>query len=250
MVATPLPAPETLAAYWDWQSDAVLRWGRLAESLDEETRAMWLEAQGLRLMDRLAPLTDRQAAAVGVVLAEDLYRTVAMLTEPAPPGALVWLEATAAPVLALLAERGLCLHYLIENDVGPALGGPLLIYPEWFRAAGLAYVCPHHMVWTLEVEDQGRNPDEVLAHLPDLLPDAWGMVPGIVRRLRAATQPVVVLDPGADGGPRPDLAAILGLGTTTGPGGDGAEEGVLGVWRDQAPTPGSAPRVFLPPRLR
>jgi hypothetical protein len=110
---------------------------------------------------------------------------------------------------------------------------PLFLYPDWFHAAGFAYICPQHCASLLMSKD-GISPPGFAEAIDRYDAEARHLALGLVKRCHAERRHYVFLD--ADSVPgtfRESEAAAKAPGVVT-------------ICRNDAPFPGSQIQVTLP----
>lgn len=135
----PLLLPK-ITDYWDAAKNAVPHFAENLESLSPaDAHQTGLEIRA-GVGEHLRVLPDSLLGRVAFAVAEDLYRTANTVS--------VWnsavadyLNCSAGTFFTILSQRGLRLHYAIDNSF-QELQRPLLLFPGWFRACGIHYECP------------------------------------------------------------------------------------------------------------
>jgi hypothetical protein len=91
----------------------------------------------------------------------------------------IYLEASAGTLFALAKQRNCILHYLVDNIYEQTEFGmrrPLKLYENWFRSAGLVYICPQAIAISLMDHDK-RDPSQYFTLLPKYIAEgidvAW-----------------------------------------------------------------------------
>lgn len=131
-----------VAAYLDVEAGAPVEEGERLAVLNAEERAIALTATEMQVEQLVSALADRDLARLAVRAVDDLYRagtTMSMWS----PDVSAYVRATWGVIFKALAQRGYRLQYVAEHLHPERIGRPLELYPDLFRAAGLAYACPH-----------------------------------------------------------------------------------------------------------
>lgn len=231
-----------ISDYWDHQHDQIVRMADVCAGLGSDS-TLALQRSVLQLASALTPYWLAMSV---FIMAEDVYRTAAkptMWTDTI--GA--YLEATAKTLLAAAEERGFVLQYVIDNVPSDASSagtrqqqynqfvGSCLVYPTWFRSAGLPYVSPQEAAG-VAMSAEGIDLRTFADRWPEFAADGRAASLEAVKRLQAAKQHFVYYD--ADWEP-PSDAAISEL----------VAAHVIGVFRRQAPILGSTCELILPAGL-
>jgi hypothetical protein len=148
-----------------------------------------------------------------------------------------YLQATGRTLITAATEHGYLLHYLIDN-VFEELGQPLWVYPHWFYASGLVFLCPQHFALTLARADK---PDieypEYKAKLGYYIAEARDVAARAVDRCDQESRPYVFLD--TDSTPNSYDQCLTRV----------KDPGVITVFRNEAPIEGSGFRVLGPSEI-
>ncbi len=216
--------------YLDVDAGVPVVQGERLSVLSTEDRAIALTAAEMRVEDLAARLSDRDLAAVAVDAVEQLYRagtTMGLWS----PDISAYVQATWGSIFKVLAQRNYRMQYVVEHLHPERIGRPLELYPDLFRAAGFAYVCPHVFANDLpEAHDAEVTPEALAPFLEEGRRLA-------VEQARAYTEQrrhlaYVEVAPGADA-----VDAVLDLV-------EGAR-GTIGVHRQGGPDDVGAPAVSV-----
>ena len=227
---------EGLHSYWDARTGAIAHFSQeMRECASEQARKDLAERIARDVRARVDALSDKDLVLTAVTAADDLYKAAdaAELWDPAIAG---YLSASAGTFMRAVAERGYLVHSLIDNSFQMSEAGmrrPLVLYPDWFQAAGFVYICPQHCATTL-MRKAGVPASGVIQALGRYDAPARILARGLVRKCHAERRHYVFLDacsvPGAFGEAEAPAEA----------------PGVITLWRNDAPLPGSEIQVTLP----
>jgi hypothetical protein len=226
--------PDVLS-YWDPDISAIEQYSiRLAE-LDSSGRALVLQALRESVANHTAHLQDRAFAELALVAIDHVYRSALIAT--------VWddthrdfLDATCGNLVRLADQRGLVIHFTIDNSF-EFLERPLSLFPRWFAAAGCEYVCPQALAFRLS-GTASMEPQDLSSVLPGYMEEAETMGRKIIAELIAGRRHFVFLD---TEGISEQAMRDYGLFNRS--------QGFILGFRLQAPEPGSNIEYFLPPEL-
>ncbi len=229
-----------ISDYWDHQRDQIVRLSVACAGLGPDC----VPALQRSVPQLAAALSKNHLAMSAWIMAEDVYRTA---NKPTPWSEEIgtYLDASAASLLAVVAENGLVVQYVIDNVPGavPAAqvkqfpynqyGGSCAGYPPWFRSAGFAYVSPQEEAAGL-MTAKGIDLRTFAKRWADFAEEGRALALEAVKKVQAAKQHFVYYD--ADWAP-PSHAARSEFGAAH----------VIGVFRTQAPILGSTCDLFMPP---
>ncbi|MBV9328089.1 MAG: hypothetical protein JO352_30610 [Chloroflexi bacterium] len=104
-----------------------------------------------------------------------------------------YLQATARTLVEAAKEQGYVLHYIVDN-VFDEFGRLLLVYPVWFGACGLKFLCPHGSALELmQVEKADISYAEYKTNLPKFVAAAHDAASQAVHRCDQDSVPYVFL---------------------------------------------------------
>jgi hypothetical protein len=214
--------------YWDERVDAIEQLSRVLAEVPEADRAAHLASIVAAVTRHTAALGDADLVKYAVPIVEDLYKAVAKRTYYDDP-LRQYLGATGGPYFHALRARGYMVQYFIDNT-WDRLDGPVIGFPIWFRAAGLFYICPQEIACNQFEKDQPREKWPAL--VSKYIGDGRSVADRLASQCHAAGRHFVYLDIDAA-----DFAIALKLGK---------EPGVIHVFRNETPTPGSRCAIHLP----
>jgi hypothetical protein len=221
----------SLTDYYDYEASCLFEMPKRLAILGNAGRALALETVRLQVNRLAGDLPDDLLQAVSVSMIEDLYKSAGVLTQWDPPTA-EYVTAVWATFFELMAGRGYLMHYIVENTFADHLERPLRLFPIVFTAAGIIYVCPHHLATKLP---EGAGAEPSVAGLRNLLTEGRYLAEQVATRATRQNQSLMYLEIDYDAG---CLDRILSLS---------AAPGVVVVVRNQAPQPGSTVQVTYPP---
>jgi hypothetical protein len=223
-----------ITSFWDERMEAIERFSRVIAAVPEADRAADLSALTAAVVRHTQALTDADLVKFTVPIVEDLYKAVARRSRYDEP-LFQYLEASCKPFFQALTERGYVVHYFIDN-AWDRLEGPAIGFPLWFGTAKLAYICPQ------EVACHDFEKNKPAAEWPALVTKYIGkgreVAQELAIRCHAAGRHLVYLDIDARGGDF-DFATKLSQAP-----------GVIFVFRQEAPNPGTRCAVRLPTEPR
>jgi hypothetical protein len=135
---------------------------------------------------------------------------------------------------ARLTERGLHLQYLVDN-AWQDLTKPLHLLPHWYQAAGFVYACPAVVAFQLAAHDGLDAAADVQGALERYGSETRDVVSQLIDRCQLKRRPVMQLD--TDSTKQSFDVALSARG----------KAGVITVFRDAAPEPGTQVAAWLPP---
>jgi hypothetical protein len=224
-----------LFEYWDQRDNAIAQSAAALNELDDNGVRFALERLTAHVIElaRVAPQT--LLAQTAFVMTDDLYK--AACATPSWDSALAgYLTASAGAFTTLLTERGLTVEYVVDNSFAPDnMQRPLTLFGPWFESAGFVYVCPQALAIELAEQTASSEEPAVDAHS---LAEARDMATELVRRCRQERRHYMYLDVDF----QIDSVDFLINVTSDVP-------GVISVFRNQPPLPGTEVEVRLPSNL-
>lgn len=167
--------------YWDWTRDSLEKYAVEIMMASPEVRAASLSAIREAITKHVSVLPEQTLPDVLCVVADDLFK--AGNRASIAGGAFdIYLEASAGTLFALAKQRNSILHYLVDNIYEQTEFGmrrPLELYGNWFRSAGLVYICPQAIAISLMDHDK-QEPSQYFRLLPKYIDEgidvAWQVV--------------------------------------------------------------------------
>lgn len=224
-----------LAGYWDQTTDAINRNTRRLFGLSEPERVAACGQIRDAVLQRVHVLPDTQLLQAAVSMVDDLYKFVN--EEARVDRALfAYLDAFARTFTTALRARGYVLHYVAENQFSGddfLMLGPLDLFPKVFSAAGFVYVCPHYLAWQLMQAD-GVAAAQCSLAISQYIDEARVLGDRLVQQCRQTSRHIVFLEVDYQEG-----ALDIALQSA-------GARGVINVFRNDAPVPGSTVAVSFP----
>lgn len=224
-----------LVDYWDQTTGAISRNALRLGRLSEPERAAACSQIRDAVLKRLHALSDSQLLQAAVSMVDDLYKYVndEVLMDRALFG---YLEAFARTFTHTVSERGYVIRYVVENQFSNfefLLRGPIGLFPKLFNAAGFVYVCPHQLALQLMQAD-GVPASRYSEAIAQYLDEARIVGNSLVNQCQGIGRHYVFLEPDYQEG-------VLDIALQ-----GGRAPGVLQIFRNDAPVPGSTVSVSFP----
>jgi hypothetical protein len=218
--------------YWDQQVDAIERLSRGLEGVPDTELSARLEPISAAVKRHASMLSDEQLRLAAMIMVEDLYKSFARTSRIDTP-LLAYLHASSRTLLEAVATHGYVVEYFIDNT-WERLDGPVIGFPELFRSAGLMYLCPQELA-ACQFE-KGTPAEQWPALISKYIADGRAVADDLAELCHKDGRHFVYLDIDATEFP----AARKHI----------REQGVIHVFRSEAPTPGSRCVVTMPPSPR
>lgn len=217
--------------YWSAQDNAIERISEAVLELSPADRAAALEKIEASVTRHVRVLDDETLLMAAVAAAESLYRTASWIGEW-NEGILDYLSASSATFWGLFCNRGFTLQYLVDNAFHD-FRRPLDLFPLWYQAAGLVYLSPQFIARALMRNDAGADaPFEQL--LPSYNREARDVAVEAISRCHDERRSFLLLDTDFE---EETFQPALGLRR---------RPGILTVFRNQAPEPGTTVSTWFP----
>jgi hypothetical protein len=142
--------------YWDSKRDSIEKYASEITTASPEVRANSLDAIRKAIAEHVRVLPERTLLDVLWIVADDLFKAGNSVSGEGG-GFDSYLEASAGTLFALARKRKCILHYLVDNVYEQTEFGmrrPLELYENWFRSAGLVYICPQRLAISLMNHDK------------------------------------------------------------------------------------------------
>lgn len=221
-----------LTDYWDTRVGAIERAAERLEALEEAGRAAALSEIEAAVTRHVEAMSDDWLIHVCLPFADDLYKAAnwmgwwnADLED--------YLAASAGTFSRLLADRGIQIQYLIDNQWEDPTAA-IELFLLWFRAAGFNFICPQDLARQFAMRDGARGDDEIAARAPVYTAEARREANVVAGECQQLGGHFVHLD--ADSEPNSWDKALERRGAP----------GVVTIQRDAAPLPGSTVGVWNP----
>ncbi|WP_051578466.1 hypothetical protein [Mycolicibacterium mageritense] len=229
----------TLALVWDSERRAIIAGADRLEALPDEERALSVAALAKRVRELTGALEDEWLVRVAVFMVDDLYKSL-FYGFRWSGGVYDYIASTAGQVVKELVNRGFVLHYVVDSVQSQAdLAERLAFLPGVFEAAGFKVTGPQLMAMELMQRVDGKPGD--LSVIPAYREEGHHVADMFIARCHQERRCSVYLNLDlADDAPALSLDVALSQASTP---------GVIVVYRNQPPLPGSAAQVALPPGL-
>jgi hypothetical protein len=237
-VATPKTPPggdwmhKKITDYWDTQVEAIEAACRRLEPLGgtERTRALTDIEDGIG--EHVRVMSDEWLIHVSVPFADDLYK--------AANRAGWWgqdlhdyLVASGGTFSRLLADRGIQIQYLVDNQ-WPDPTEAIELFSVWFGAAGFSFVCPQDLAQQFALRDGARGEDEVAARAPSYAAEARRAANAFAGECQELGGHFMLLDTDSEGDSWDQALERRGA------------PGVVTIYRNAAPEAGSKVAAWFP----
>ena len=220
-----------ISDYLDTAQDAIPRFAAELSGLPPTAAKEMADAVRAEVTEHVRVCPDKELLLAAFVVAEELYRAAATI-EFWDASVADYLQCSAATFFGLLSQRGYQLHYVVDNLYEDPQR-PTEFFPQWFHACGLAYICPLFAAFGLMNAD-GVAETDLAASVAYYLAEARNVASVALLLSRKRGRHYVYLETDLEEGCL-DLA-LEGRGTP----------GVLSVFRNEAPVPGSRAAVVSP----
>jgi hypothetical protein len=224
-----------LVGYWDQTTSAINRNTLRLSKLSEAERGTACDQIRDAVRMRVRDLADEQLLQAAVSMVDDLYRYVN--DEVFMAAALFdYLEAFGRTFTQAVREKGYVIRYIVENQfsgVNFLMLGPFDVFPKVFNATGFVYVCPQQLGVGL-MEHDGIAASEYPRVITRYTAEARLVGDTLVSKCQNDDRHYVFLE--ADYQEGALAMALSGRGAP----------GVLTIFRQDAPVPGSEVSVIFP----
>lgn len=211
--------------YWDSATREPESAADRLDQLDDSGRARALTEIADAVTEHLRVLPDDVMLQAAVPVIDDLYKG-ACYAGRWDSSLEAYLEASASTFFSGLADRGLMVQYAVDN-AWEDLTRPLQLFPSWFTACGFVYVCPQALAQQLEQAGPSGTGGSVDA-------ESRHVASELMVRCQEAQRHFVHLD--ADCA-EDSFEPVFALREAP---------GVLTIFRNDAPEPGSKISVWYP----
>lgn len=227
----------TLAYVWDSQRRAIIAGADRLEALSDEDRAQSVAALCQRIRNLTCGLDDGWLVRAAIFIVEDLYKSFFSGFRWSP-GVYGYIAATAGLLVKELVSRGFVLHYVVDSVQPEAdLAERLTFMPGVFEAAGFMVTGPQLMAIELMQCANGHAGD--VSMIPAYREEGHQVADMLIARCHEERRCSVYLNLDLDDD-APALPLDVALSQANKP-------GVIAVYRDQPPLPGSTAHVAFPP---
>jgi hypothetical protein len=228
-----------LVDYWDQTSSAINRCAlRLSKLSSPERMAAHSQIQE-SVRKQVDALADTQLLQAAVSMVDDLYKYVndEVLMDDA---LFEYLDAFGSTFTNAVRQRGYVINYVVENgfsSVDFLMLGPFDVFPRVFKAAGFVYICPQQLGLDLMRAD-GLTASDYARSIGQFITEARVLADRLVTRCQEEGQHYVFLEADYQDGCLDE--ALRGH----------RAPGVLQLFRNDAPVPGSTVSVGFPVQKR
>jgi hypothetical protein len=185
-------ASPRIADYWDPWGGAIdaagLRLSTLGSDEVQAATAQIADAMG----SHVDFFDDGALLDAALVVADDLYKSACAI-DRWDDSLETYLAASAGTFFRLLGERGFTVQYLVDNQWAD-LARPQTLFPHWYRAAGLTYVCPQAIMAMLPEYKLIGEADGYEAATGAVINEARDVADKIVRGCQERNEHFIQLD--------------------------------------------------------
>jgi hypothetical protein len=218
--------------YWDANVDAVAHGANRLEALGDSELENALAEIDAAVSEHVRVLPDGVLLTATMIVADDLYKSACRIGYWN-----AWLEgylrASAGALGRCLSERGFLLQYLVDNT-WEELDRPVRLFPEWYGAAGLVYVCPQVIMQMLPEYEPIAERSGIRAATAATITEARDVAQNLVESCQGERRHFIHLDCDWVEGSFATADRLSGAA------------GVLTVLRDEAPDPGTTVSISYP----
>lgn len=221
-----------LTDYWDTRVGAIEAAGRHLERCNKSQRAATLREIEGAVTEHVRVMSDAWVVHAAVSFADDLYKAASSI-QWWNDDLDAYLAASAGIFSRLLSERGFQVQYLVDN----AWEDPtrlLELLPEWYTAAGIVFCCPQVISCQLAQHDGVDSKREIAELARRYEAEARHVADQIVTTSQQDCRHLIHLDANAVESSFDKAMERCGA------------SGVLTIYRDAEPVPGSTVRVWSP----
>lgn len=216
--------------YWDEQLRAVDAGARRLEAVPAAEREAAVEAICASVREHVRVLPDDLFVQAAIAVADDLYRA-ACATDRWDNAIRDYLTASAGTFAGELSRRGYRLQYLVDN-AWEDMARPIELMPHWYQAAGFTYACPQLIAIHLAQGDASKR--ELQLVIQQHVAEARDVTSQLISRCQAEGRHFMQLD--TDCAEDSFETAFRAC----------EQPGVITIFRNEAPEPGTTVAVWLP----
>ncbi len=221
-----------LPDYYDDQRDRLVELPARLAHLGTDDHAIALATVRATVAGLVQAMSDELLQKAAVSVADDLYKSAAR-RDTWDAHAADYVGAAVGTFFTALGHRGYRLHYVAENTFPDDLQRPLQALGMIAAAAGLVYICPHDLAARLLGLDGGAFGLQLDALRPGVA-EGRQLAFELAERCVAGGRHILYLEIDWDEG---CLDGVTQLG---------AQPGVISVFRNDPPVPGSTVSVRFP----
>lgn len=223
-----------LIGYWDQQIDAInINCSRLSR-LKRRKRSEACRQITQEVTRAVLALPDDLLLQVSLSMVDNLYKYVNGRVE-ADEALFEYVEAFGRPFTAVVRQRGYVIQYVAENVFNQEflMPGPLDFFPSFFSSAGFVYICPQLLALELMRRD-GVAEADYSDSLAMYNAEARDVADQVLQTCRDESRHYLFVETDFQEGCLD--AALQGRGAA----------GVISVFRQEAPVPGSKVLAVFP----
>lgn len=217
--------------YWDTSQESIPRFASELSKLSPKAAKKITTATHAEVTEHVRVLSDKHLLLAAATVADNLYQAASTI-EFWDTAVEDYLKCSAATFFGLLSQRGYQIHYVIDNCYDD-LQRPTQLFPLWFQACGIVYVCPQLIVLKL-MEADGVPMANYSDSLSNYIAEARHIGGLIVQKCRDEASHYVYLETDFQDGSLDTALQSRGA------------PGVLSVFRNEVPVPGSNVAVVFP----
>lgn len=224
-----------LTDYWDPASGAINAHGQHLEALEQPELYAALDDIEAAVSDHVGALDDDLLLKGALVVSDYLYRSACAM-DRWDDGLADYLGASAGTFMRSLSERGFMLQYVVDNHWDD-LSRPLDLFPHWYEAACISYVCPQAIVPMLAEGDAEAEALDLGDQVPLFINEARHVAHKIVASCQEERRHLFHLDCDSAKGCFSSVERVRG------------DAGILTVCRNDAPGPDTTVQAWYPTAL-
>jgi hypothetical protein len=223
---------DKITDYWDADADAVSEGAKQLQALGDSALDTQLAEIEAAVVEHVRVLPDELLLQAAVAVADDFYRSACQI-EYWDEWVEGYLRASAGSFGRALSERGFQLQYLVDN-AWEELDRPVRLFPEWYGVTGFVFACPQAIMQMLPEYKAIAEADGPEAAAATTIDEARHIANKLVETCQEEGRHLVHLD--CDWVEESFAAATRMQGAA----------GVLTVFRNEAPEPGTRVNVSYP----
>jgi hypothetical protein len=214
--------------YWDQRIEAIHQQSRVLKRTPENEREKELDAIYSAVQAHAEQLSNEVISRFAVNMVDNLYKAPNQMEE-VDWYHFAYLNASAGAFFDNLAQRGYLVNYFTNNTFSH-LARPIQMFPMWFKAARIGYICPQHLA--VAMFDENARPEQWPALIEKNMATAREVSAGLADQCLKDGRSFVFLD--IDG--QDFSVAEKSL----------EQPGVIWIFREDAPMPGTRVKMHFP----
>lgn len=223
---------DKITEYWDNQNkNSIFEYSQMISKYPDAKQIKVKEEISKAVENHLKVLNDEQITTVAFVIADDIYKSAnefriynEYISE--------YLYASAGTFFKRLKQRGYTLHYLTNNSF-TNLQRPLQIFRYCFMPAEIKYICPHEIALEL-MKNDGLDENDFSNNIVAYLREAEDIGNRIIDKCHKNKDSYFSLQINEDQRKFQKSIDLIG------------SQGVITVWRTEAPVDGTSCQVWYP----